>query len=111
MTTRDLRKALGLKVFCEGAEREITSGYCGDLLSWVMSRAKKDSAWITVMTNVNVAAVAVLCDVSCIILSADAAPDSDLLYRAETENIALYGSGLDSFSLCVKIDELLRNKK
>lgn len=109
MTTRDLQEKLGLKIFCGGADREITSGYCGDLLSWVMSRAKKDSVWITVMTNVNVAAVAVLCDVSCVILSAGAVPDDNLLSKAKTENITLFGSELDSFSLCVKIDALLRN--
>ena len=41
-------------------EKEITGCYCGDLLSWVMSRAKEGDAWLTVMGNVNAVAVAVL---------------------------------------------------
>ena len=43
--------------------REVTGGYAGDLLSFVMGRAPENSAWYTVMTNVNVIAVAVLTDV------------------------------------------------
>ena len=35
-------------------EREITGVYIGDLLSWVMGRAKADCAWITIMSNINI---------------------------------------------------------
>ena len=41
-------------------DREIAGGYCGDLLSWVMGRAQQDNAWITIMSNMNVVAVASL---------------------------------------------------
>ena len=37
--------------------REIKGGYMGDLLSWVMGRAKADQAWITIMSNQNIIAV------------------------------------------------------
>ena len=50
-------------------EREITGVYIGDLLSWVMGRAKADDAWITIMSNINIVAVASLADVACIILA------------------------------------------
>lgn len=43
-------------------EREITGVYIGDLLSWVMGRAKADCAWITIMSNINIVAVASLAD-------------------------------------------------
>ena len=36
-------------------EREISGVYIGDLLSWVMGRAKADNAWITIMSNINIA--------------------------------------------------------
>ena len=49
--------------------REIDGVYIGDLLSWVMGRAQMDNAWITIMTNVNVIAVASLADTSCVILA------------------------------------------
>lgn len=50
-TTQQLR-ALGFSVLAEGEDREITSVYCGDLLSIVMGRAPADSAWVTMMGNV-----------------------------------------------------------
>lgn len=54
-------------VVCPEPEREITGVYIGDLLSWVMGRAKSGDAWITIMSNINITAVAVLTDVACII--------------------------------------------
>jgi hypothetical protein len=50
-------------------DREILGAYVGDLLSWVMGRAEESNAWITIMSNVNVIAVASLVDVSCVILA------------------------------------------
>jgi hypothetical protein len=95
MTNRELAAALGLRVICPGAEREIKNVYCGDLLSWVMGRIPSDAAWITVMTNHNVAAVAVLRDAACVVLCDGAEPDAQLLARAESEGIALYASEED----------------
>ena len=50
-------------------EREIRGAYMGDLLSWVMGRCSEDQAWITIMSNVNVVAVASLANPSVVILS------------------------------------------
>lgn len=99
---------LGLEVFNEGTEKEVECGYCGDLLSWVMGKAESGSAWMTVMNNVNVAAVALLRDVACIILVESVKPDENLLARARSEEIALYGSSMDSYTLAVKINDLMK---
>ena len=48
-------------------DREITGVYIGDLLSWVMGRAQSGDAWITIMSNANIVAVAALADTACII--------------------------------------------
>ena len=69
MNVKEFAEKLDLKVLVEGdTEREITGCYIGDLLSWVMGRAPEDSAWLTVMGNINSIAVATLADVSCIVL-------------------------------------------
>ena len=66
MTVKELIEALCLKAFyVEEEDREIEGVYCGDLLSWVMGKCPADAAWITIMSNQNVAAVAVLCDTAC----------------------------------------------
>ena len=46
MTVGELAAKLNLKTFNESDfDREITCGYCGDLLSWVMGRAKEGCVW------------------------------------------------------------------
>ena len=95
MTVKELTEALKLKAFyVEEEEREIETVYCGDLLSWVMGRCP-------------VAAVAVLCDTACIILSENVQPDAELLERAEKQGVTLLGSELDEYQLCWRMKELL----
>ena len=90
-----------------GLEREITGGFVGDLLSWVMSGAQPGHAWVTIMSNVNVAAVAMLTDVSCVILAQGVTPDEELLEAAERRGVCLLGSGLRAFELCTQLQALL----
>jgi hypothetical protein len=108
MTVAQLTEQLGLKVFAlpEG-EREITGGYMGDLLSWVMGRAQGGDAWITIMSNQNVAAVAALSDVACVILAEGVQPDPDLLKKAETQGINLLGDARGAFALAVELGRAL----
>ena len=111
MTTHELAKTLAWKVLVPGMDREISCGYCGDLLSWVMGRAPQDSAWITVMTNINVAAVAVLCDVSCVVFAQGAQPDATLRERAETEGLTLLATDDDIYSAAVGLNRVLNAVK
>lgn len=110
MTVSELCEKLNLRVFTPGdggLEREVTGGYCGDLLSWVMGRAVKNGCWITIMSNVNVSAVAGLADVSCVLLCEGVEPDAGLTARAEDEPFALLGSEEDAFTLAGKLYGLL----
>lgn len=79
MTVEELAQRLELRVAVggEALSREVAGGYCGDLLSWVMSRAQSGDVWFTVMGNVNSIAVAMLADVACIVLCEDAPLDED----------------------------------
>ena len=82
MTTKELMEALSLTPFSLPApDRPVAGGYAGDLLSWVMGRADEDCAWLTIMSNQNVAAVALMADVSCVILTEGVVPDEELLRR------------------------------
>ena len=64
MTVEQLAQELGLTVLCGGEplSRQVESVYSCDLLSFVMGRAPADSAWVTVMGNMNAMAVALLAD-------------------------------------------------
>ncbi|MBR5453573.1 MAG: hypothetical protein IKV54_05780 [Clostridia bacterium] len=99
-TVAALAERLGLeKINLADPDREVTAGYVGDLLSWVMGRAPEGGAWVTVMTNVNVIAVASLSDVACVILAEGAELDEAALSRAETEGINVLASKLPAFDI------------
>ena len=110
MTVQQLTDALSLTVFhLDDPDRAVSAGYCGDLLSWVMGKAPMDGVWLTIMSNVNVAAVAALTDVSCVVLTESVEPDPPLLQKAKTQGVTLLGTPLSTFECAAKVAELLGN--
>ena len=108
MTVQQLTDALSLTVFhLDDPDRPVTGGYCGDLLSWVMGRAPADGAWLTIMSNVNVAAVAALADVACVILTEGVVPDDALLARTKMQGINLLGTQLSTYECAGKLSGLI----
>ena len=104
MTVLELAEKLSLNVIAmPDPDRTVCGGYVGDLLSWVMGSAQADEAWITIMSNQNVAAVAALTDVSCVVFAEGVKPDPDLLKKAELQKINLLGSDESSFRVAVKL--------
>ncbi len=108
MTVSELVHKLSLDVVAMPApERTVSGGYTGDLLSWVMSRAQAGEAWITIMSNQNVAAVAALTDVSCVIFAEGVTPDPELQKKAELHEINLLRSGCSAFHLAAQLSCVL----
>lgn len=105
MKTIDLSNKYGLTALNFASNRDISTGFCGDLLSIVMSKAPTDSVWFTVMNNVNVIAVASLVDVSAVVIC-DAEVNKELIEKAKENNINLYSSKEDVFSTLKRIGEL-----
>ncbi|GHV16435.1 hypothetical protein FACS18949_00540 [Clostridia bacterium] len=88
-------------------ERDVTGGYCGDLLSWVMGRAGAGQAWVTIMQNVNVAAVAALTDAACVILAEGVSPDDGLAKRAALDDLPLFVSDKAAYEISGRLYALL----
>ena len=108
MTVNEICTALGAKSIClPQGEREVLGAYTGDLLSWVMGRAEVDCAWVTIMSNVNVVAVASLADVACVILAEDVTLDDDALVKAQTQRINVLCSSLTSYEVCARLASLI----
>ena len=108
MTVRQLADTLSLTVLCEGdLDREVCGGYCGDLLSWVMSRADAGCAWITVMGNINAVAVCALAEISCLILADNAVLDEAARARAESEELPILRGDRNISELAVALSRLL----
>ena len=59
------------------------------------------------MSNQNVAAVAALSDVSCVIFAEGVKPDPDLLKKAQVQGINLLGTGKSSFQTAVELGNVL----
>ncbi|MBE6753872.1 MAG: hypothetical protein E7559_05935 [Ruminococcaceae bacterium] len=100
MTVTQFAEKYGIKAIAvESGDREITGGYVGDLLSWVMGRASSGDVWITIMSNINIAAVAALTDVACIVLAEDVQPDEKVVAVAKDKGINLLASERNAFEL------------
>ena len=109
MTVEDLIAKTGFNpTFLADKDREISGAYIGDLLSWVMGRAKADDAWITIMSNLNVIAVATLADLACVIFAEGVVPDGELLRVAKEKGVNLICTSLPSYEAAVKISEILK---
>ena len=108
MTVKDLATALSLTEFSlPRPDTAVTGGYVGDLLSWVMGRAGEGHCWITIMSNVNVAAVALMADAACVLLAEGVRPDPLLLEKAAAQEINLLGSTSSAFTLSAQLGRLL----
>ncbi len=87
-------------------EREISGIYIGDLLSWVMGRAQADNAWITIMSNINIVAVASLVDVACIILAEGVELEASVIETAKSKGINILATALPAYEAAMELSGL-----
>ena len=91
MRVRDLVEHYGLNVEAgeKGLDRTVSAGYCGDLLSEVISHARNGSVWLTVQGHQNIVAVAILRDLAAVVITSGNRPDEATCERAEREGVPL----------------------
>jgi len=85
---------------------EVSGGYAGDLLSDVMANARDGYIWVTIQTHINIVAVAVLKNLSGIILVNGRAPDEQTLAKAEEEGVPIMTTPLTSFEIVGRLYRL-----
>lgn len=108
MTVAEFAKAGGFtEIILPDPEMEIDDIYVGDLLSWVMGKAQVNDLWITIMSNVNIVAVASLTGVACVLLAEGVTPDEDALNAAKARGINILSSKETASHLAVKADKIL----
>jgi hypothetical protein len=106
---QEVIEALNLNVLTEPkdfASIVPSSGYTSDLLSCVMSGAPHQSIWITLQAHNNIVAVAALLDLSAIIITEGAQPDTNTINKANQEEITLLSTDKSSFYVVGKLWEL-----
>ena len=109
MTVEQLVKELNLEALAlPSPEREIDGAYAGDLLSWVMGRAESGCVWATIMTNLNVIAVASLADVAVTVICEDSEITDEVIATAEAKEVNLVRTPVPMYEFCVSLSELLK---
>lgn len=104
MTVQELATTCQFNILCSpDPQRQISGAYIGDLLSWVMGKAQADNVWITIMSNINVIAVASLTDVSCVLLAEDVTLDNEVLNTAKQKGINVLSTPLAAFDAAIKV--------
>ena len=108
-TVQELIHDLDLTVFHleDGGRAVCGGGDCGDLVNWEKGRSPPDGVWLTIMSNVNVAAVATLTDLACVILTEDVEPDPPLLQKARLQGVNLLGTPRSTYRCAVSLSGLL----
>jgi hypothetical protein len=108
MKVADLAGKLNLKTCAgeNGLSKVVSGCYICDLLSLAMSGIKENNIWITVQTNVNTVAVAVLTGASCIILPEGLTPDHDMAIKADREDIGVFSFPGTSYEAACLIKDL-----
>ena len=111
MKVNDLIKMETFMLVNEGDNpvREIKQPYCCDLLSIAMGRMPADSAWVTVMANINTLAVATLADASCIILAEGSKLDLPAIDKAKEQGIAVFETELPIFEAALLLYQKLND--
>lgn len=110
MTVSELVKKGGfepLNIADDAEEREVSGIYCCDLLSVAMSRGFPGAAWVTIMGNINAAAVASLTDMACVVLGEGAAIDEMMISKAKQQGITVIQSSQPIFETAMKINGLI----
>ncbi len=109
MKVSELVKTLNLEVLTKAdfKDKEVDGCYIGDLLSRVMGKAQEQNAWLTIMNNINILAVATLTEVSCIILCEGVGVDESILGKANEEGIVILKSPKTAYELANEIGGIL----
>jgi len=72
-----------------------------------MGRASSDEAWITIMSNVNILAVASLADTSCIILAEGVTLSEDIIDTANEKEINILSSEKSIYDIAVYLSKTI----
>ncbi len=104
----EIIKTLGLKVMCgkDFLNRLVTGGYVSDLLSDVMANAKKGDIWVTMQVHPNIVAVAVLKEISGIVITGNRKPESETIKKAEQEKIPIMTTEVSAFEVVGRLYEM-----
>ena len=99
MTIEEIVALTGAKIRIPGKTTPAGGGVVSDVMSHVIAHGFRGMAWITSLANINVLAVAVMKEASCVLLAGGAQMSETVLERARKENITVLESEKSAFEL------------
>ena len=110
MIVKELIQANGWEAINDnsGMNAVVEGAFVGDLLSFVMGNGEPGNAWITIQAHLNVIAVAMLREFSCIIFVSGANVTEDMIEKANEENIVLIKSDSSAYESAIKLYKSIR---
>ncbi|MDO9211173.1 MAG: DRTGG domain-containing protein [Deltaproteobacteria bacterium] len=87
-------------------EAEVKTGYASDLLSDVLANSIEGDLWVTRQTHLNIVAIAVMRDLSGILLANGAKPDPDTIEKAVEKMVPIFRTHLPTFEVVGRLYQL-----
>jgi len=105
MTLKKIAEKFSLEIVSGEAnlDREVKHGYVSDLMSDVIANAGKGDVWITLQVHVNIVAVAVMKELSGIILIGGRHPEEAALTKAKSEEMPIMVSELPAYGMAGRL--------
>ncbi len=91
------RQRWELKTQTVPIDAEVKTGYASDLLSDVLANSIEGDLWVTRQTHLNIVAIAVMRELSGILLVNGAEPDPDTVEKAGEKMVPIFQTSLPSF--------------
>ena len=108
MKLKELADQLGWELKTQNVpiEDEVRTGYASDLLSDVLANSIEGDLWVTRQTHLNIVAIAVMRDLSGILLVNGAQPDPDTMEKAVEKMVPIFGTPLPTFEVVGRLYQL-----
>ena len=108
MTIATMAERLELNRLSGGTDKDVASCYISDLLSRVLGGCQAGDVWITVQSSLNMVAVAVMTEASCVILPEGLIAPGNVIEKANEEDLTIFSSKDSAYLLALKIAEFLK---
>ncbi|HAI87901.1 MAG TPA: serine kinase [Firmicutes bacterium] len=108
MTVSEIASVLGMTCVAgrEAMDREVTSGYASDLLSDVMGHAPEGAIWVTSQIHQNVVAVALLLNLSAVVIAGGLELMEDAIVKADARSMAMLATPMSAFEAVGRLYQL-----
>ena len=106
MKISELVEQTGLKSVNAYKDREVEGVYISDMVSDIITSARRNCVLITLQTHKSLIAAANLVAAAMIVIVKDRKPSDDVVELATKTGIAVFTSGLDTWKFAKKLTQL-----